>query len=155
MRTTFDVDVYPAPGPDALRRLADALRSLEPGAPPYGELRARALEIDLGDIRVAVASRDDLISMKRASARPVDLEDLAALTDPAGGNALNRPPAQPARSAGAGGRYAAARSASGATAIPAAGTALIACSASAVIVSEGLTPTFAGIAEPSQTSRFS
>jgi hypothetical protein len=36
---------------------------------------------------------------------------------------------------------------------PMAGTWLIACSASAVIVSDGLTPTFAGIAEPSQTSR--
>jgi hypothetical protein len=53
-----------------------------PGAPPYDELRARALELELGDIRLAVAGRDDLISMKRASARPVDLEDLAALTEP-------------------------------------------------------------------------
>ncbi len=52
-----------------------------PGMPPYDELRARALEIELGEIRIAVAGRDDLISMKRASARPVDLEDLAALTD--------------------------------------------------------------------------
>jgi hypothetical protein len=51
-----------------------------PGAPPYDELRARALEIRLGDLELAVASLDDLISMKRASARPVDLEDLAALT---------------------------------------------------------------------------
>jgi hypothetical protein len=120
VRTTFDVDVYPRPEPDNLRRLADALRALDartlnpgaeglaitaamlpratlwqfetrdgavdvlhdaPGAPPYDELRARALEIDLGHIRVAVAGRDDLISMKRASARPVDLDDLAALTD--------------------------------------------------------------------------
>jgi hypothetical protein len=52
-----------------------------PGAPPYDELRGRALEIELGEIRLAVASRDDLISMKRASGRSVDLEDLAALTD--------------------------------------------------------------------------
>jgi hypothetical protein len=52
-----------------------------PGAPPYDELRGRALEIELGQIRLAVASRDDLISMKRASGRPVDLEDLAALTE--------------------------------------------------------------------------
>jgi hypothetical protein len=51
-----------------------------PGAPPYDELRERALEIRLGDLQLAVASRDDLISMKRASARPVDLDDLAALT---------------------------------------------------------------------------
>lgn len=53
-----------------------------PGAPPYEELRERALEIELDGIRLAVASRDDLISMKRASGRPVDLEDLAALTEP-------------------------------------------------------------------------
>jgi hypothetical protein len=59
----------------------DVLRDA-PGAAPYEELRGRALEIRLGDLRVAVAGRDDLISMKRASARPVDLEDLAALTEP-------------------------------------------------------------------------
>jgi hypothetical protein len=53
-----------------------------PGAPPYGQLRARALEIELGDLKLAVAGRDDLISMKRASARRVDLEDLAVLTEP-------------------------------------------------------------------------
>jgi Nucleotidyltransferase of unknown function (DUF6036) len=56
-----------------------------PGAPPYDELRARALEIRLGDLEIAVAGLDDLINMKRASARPVDLEDLAALTDPGTG----------------------------------------------------------------------
>lgn len=52
-----------------------------PGAPPYDELRGRALEIQLGDLQLAVAGRDDLIGMKRASARPVDLEDLAVLTE--------------------------------------------------------------------------
>jgi hypothetical protein len=52
-----------------------------PGAPVYDQLRARALELELGELRLAVAGRDDLISMKRASARPVDLEDLAALTE--------------------------------------------------------------------------
>jgi hypothetical protein len=52
-----------------------------PGAPPYEELRARALEIRLGDLELAVAGLDDLISMKRASARPVDLQDIAALTE--------------------------------------------------------------------------
>ncbi len=53
-----------------------------PGAPPYEQLRARVLEITLGKLELAVAGLDDLISMKRASARPVDLEDLAALTAP-------------------------------------------------------------------------
>ena len=55
-----------------------------PGAPPFEELRNRALEVRLGDLLLSVAGRDDLISMKRASARPVDLEDIAALTDSGG-----------------------------------------------------------------------
>jgi hypothetical protein len=55
-----------------------------PGAPPFDELRRRALQVRLGDVQLAVAGRDDLISMKRASARPVDLEDIAALTDSGG-----------------------------------------------------------------------
>jgi hypothetical protein len=52
-----------------------------PGAAPYDEMRDRALEISLGDLKLAVAGLDDLISMKRASARPVDLEDLAVLSE--------------------------------------------------------------------------
>lgn len=58
-----------------------------PGAPPYEALRRRALEIWIGDVRLAVAGRDDLISMKRASGRPEDLDDLAALTEPEHRNA--------------------------------------------------------------------
>ena len=57
-----------------------------PGAPPFDELRSRALEVGLGDLQLRVAGRDDLISMKRASARPVDLEDIAALTDSGSGD---------------------------------------------------------------------
>jgi Nucleotidyltransferase of unknown function (DUF6036) len=53
-----------------------------PGAVPFHELRARALEVELGELLVPVASRDDLIRMKRAAGRPVDLGDLAALTEP-------------------------------------------------------------------------
>jgi hypothetical protein len=53
-----------------------------PGAPPYDDLRSGALEIGLGKLKIAVAGRDDLISMKRASARPIDLDDVAALTEP-------------------------------------------------------------------------
>jgi hypothetical protein len=52
-----------------------------PGTPPYDELRGRALMVEIGDLTLAVAGRDDLISMKRASGRQVDLEDLAVLTD--------------------------------------------------------------------------
>ncbi len=50
-----------------------------PGAPAYEQLRERALELELDQMTVAVASRDDLIGMKRASGRAVDLEDIAAL----------------------------------------------------------------------------
>jgi hypothetical protein len=53
-----------------------------PGAPRYDDLRSGALEIELGKLKIAVAGRDDLISMKRASARPIDLDDVAALTEP-------------------------------------------------------------------------
>jgi hypothetical protein len=52
-----------------------------PGVRSYDDLRRGALEIELGDLRLAVAGRDDLIAMKRASARAVDLEDIAALTE--------------------------------------------------------------------------
>ena len=53
-----------------------------PGASSFEKLRERALEVSLGDLRIPFAGRDDLISMKRASGRPVDLGDLAALTEP-------------------------------------------------------------------------
>jgi hypothetical protein len=51
-----------------------------PGAPSYTQLRERALVVELGDLKVPVAGRDDLIGMKRARGRPTDLEDIAALT---------------------------------------------------------------------------
>jgi hypothetical protein len=53
-----------------------------PGAAPYLELKARALKLDLGDVQVTVAGRDDLIAMKRASGRPIDRSDVLALTEP-------------------------------------------------------------------------
>jgi hypothetical protein len=53
-----------------------------PGAAPFPELHHRALTITLGDHKIAVAGRDDLIQMKRASGRPTDLADIAALTQP-------------------------------------------------------------------------
>lgn len=53
-----------------------------PGAASFSELRKRALVITLRDHAVAIASKDDLIEMKRATARPVDLSDVAALTEP-------------------------------------------------------------------------
>jgi predicted nucleotidyltransferase len=53
-----------------------------PGGRPYKELRQRALRVQLGDIEVPVVDLDDLIQMKLARGRPVDLADVAALTDP-------------------------------------------------------------------------
>ncbi|HEX4668781.1 MAG TPA: hypothetical protein VH275_02235 [Solirubrobacterales bacterium] len=53
-----------------------------PGGRPYAELSKRALHVRLGDIDVPVVDLDDLIQMKLARGRPVDLADVAALTDP-------------------------------------------------------------------------
>lgn len=50
------------------------------GAAPYAALRERALVIQL-EVPVPVAGRDDLIAMKRASARPIDRSDIIALTE--------------------------------------------------------------------------
>ena len=50
-----------------------------PGGRPYAELQKRALRVRLGDIDVPVVDLDDLIQMKLARARPVDLADVAAL----------------------------------------------------------------------------
>lgn len=52
-----------------------------PGGSPYPELRERALRVRLGDIEVPVVDLDDLIRMKIARGRPIDLADVAALTD--------------------------------------------------------------------------
>jgi len=53
-----------------------------PGGRPYEELRERALNVRLGDIDVPVVDLDDLIRMKLARGREIDLADVAALTDP-------------------------------------------------------------------------
>jgi hypothetical protein len=53
-----------------------------PGAAPFAQLRARALMIAPGEHPIPIAGRDDLIKMKRATGRPVDLADIAALTEP-------------------------------------------------------------------------
>jgi predicted nucleotidyltransferase len=53
-----------------------------PGGHSYEELSERALRVRLGEIEVPVAALDDLIQMKLSRGRPVDLADVAALTDP-------------------------------------------------------------------------
>ena len=52
-----------------------------PGAAPYDQLRDRALVIALGETRIPVVGRDDLIRMKLARGRPVDRADVAALVE--------------------------------------------------------------------------
>lgn len=52
-----------------------------PGGRDFHELRQAALEVRLGEITVPVAGLDDLIRMKQARGRRIDLEDIAALTD--------------------------------------------------------------------------
>lgn len=52
-----------------------------PGGRPYAELSERALRVRLDDIEVPVVDLDDLIQMKLARGRPMDLADVAALTD--------------------------------------------------------------------------
>lgn len=51
-----------------------------PGARTYERLRADALVLELDGISLAFASRDDLVAMKRATNRPQDRDDIAALT---------------------------------------------------------------------------
>jgi predicted nucleotidyltransferase len=54
-----------------------------PDGDPFERLSERALRVRLGDVEVPVVSLDDLIRMKLARGRSIDLEDVAALTDPA------------------------------------------------------------------------
>jgi hypothetical protein len=51
-----------------------------PGAPPYEDLRKRAIEVEVRGTPIWISSLDDLIAMKRASGRPRDLRDVADLT---------------------------------------------------------------------------
>jgi transcriptional regulator with XRE-family HTH domain len=55
--------------------------ALTKGAPrSYEELRERAVETEIDGRTVAVAGLDDLIRMKRAAGRDVDVQDIGALT---------------------------------------------------------------------------
>lgn len=49
------------------------------GAPSFDELERAASSLELGDVRVRVASINDLIAMKRAAGRPKDLVEIEIL----------------------------------------------------------------------------
>jgi hypothetical protein len=49
------------------------------GAPPYDSLRRRAERVNLNGVQVLVAAPEDLMAMKRAAGRPIDLSDLEEL----------------------------------------------------------------------------
>lgn len=53
-----------------------------PGAGRYADLAERSVAIELGASSVQVVSLDDLVRMKLARDRPIDREDVGALTDP-------------------------------------------------------------------------
>lgn len=50
------------------------------GAAPFGELAKRSLATSVAEVDVRVVGLDDLIAMKRAAGRPLDLQDIADLT---------------------------------------------------------------------------
>lgn len=52
------------------------------GAPPYEGLSARSVTTHIADVELRVAGLDDLVAMKRAAGRPLDLQDIADLTEP-------------------------------------------------------------------------
>jgi len=52
-----------------------------PGGRGFADLRSDALVVELGGSTIPVAGLDDLIRMKVARGRPVDLEDVAPLTE--------------------------------------------------------------------------
>ena len=49
------------------------------GSPPYADLRRRATMVEIEEVRVAVASIDDMLAMKRAAGRHQDLADVESL----------------------------------------------------------------------------
>lgn len=50
------------------------------GAAPYSELRGRAIVTHIAGLEVMTSGLDDLIAMKRAAGRPLDLQDIADIT---------------------------------------------------------------------------
>jgi hypothetical protein len=50
----------------------DVVQGLE-GIPPYAELRAKAIDVELADVTIAICALEHLRSMKRTAGRPRDL----------------------------------------------------------------------------------
>lgn len=50
------------------------------GAAPFADLWARSVVVPVGGVEVRVCGLDDLIAMKRAAGRPLDLQDIADVT---------------------------------------------------------------------------
>jgi len=53
----------------------DVVQGLD-GVLPYAELRARAIDVEMADMKIAICALDHLRTMKRAAGRPRDLVDL-------------------------------------------------------------------------------
>ena len=69
--------------------------TLPAGAGSFADLRGRAHEVDLEELKIPIAHRDDLITLKRASGRPQDLADaelLESLGNDVGGGDGAAPP---------------------------------------------------------------
>jgi hypothetical protein len=45
----------------------------------FADMRARAVEVPLGELSIPIAHREDLLKMKRAAGRPQDLADVKLL----------------------------------------------------------------------------
>lgn len=50
------------------------------GSAPYDDLLRRSVVAHIGGVATRIAGLDDLLAMKRASGRPLDLQDIADLT---------------------------------------------------------------------------
>lgn len=90
VRTTNDADLIPAPNPANMRRLAAALRSLEARVINEGveDMTVDAKMLSQATIWQFVTRDGGIDVMHEApGGRPVDLADVAALTDPEVGSA--------------------------------------------------------------------
>jgi len=82
-RVTHDIDVVPVLEAEGWSKAsADGFFEVDllvGEAKRFAELRARAIEVTVGDHAYRVAHIDDLIAMKRAAGRPQDLLDVETL----------------------------------------------------------------------------